>query len=201
MGPVISFLKVTLRWLFLSFVMALPAVGGGASSGGGAPVKSSGSGKPVKGEKYVPTIWVDPDGCEHWVFDDGFEGYMSPHLNRDGTPVCRTQQTTCAILNSDQLFATGRYRVSAGNRKRLQEFFAKAPAKSFIISGYTDSRGSEAANLRLSQKRADAVARVARAAGVEITAVRGYGESYAKASNATSSGRAQNRRVEIVCMY
>lgn len=32
----------------------------------------------VKGERYVPTIWVDPDGCEHWVMDDGWEGYMTP---------------------------------------------------------------------------------------------------------------------------
>lgn len=28
----------------------------------------------VIGERYVPTIWVDPDGCEHWVMDDGAEG-------------------------------------------------------------------------------------------------------------------------------
>jgi hypothetical protein len=29
----------------------------------------------VVGERYVPTIWVDPDGCEHWVMDDGAEGF------------------------------------------------------------------------------------------------------------------------------
>ena len=34
------------------------------------------------------TIWVDPDGCKHWVVDDGLEGYMSPGLNLDGTPDC-----------------------------------------------------------------------------------------------------------------
>lgn len=34
------------------------------------------------------TIWVDPDGCKHWVVDDGVEGYMSPVLNLDGTPDC-----------------------------------------------------------------------------------------------------------------
>lgn len=34
------------------------------------------------------TIWVDPDGCKHWVIDDGIEGYMSPILNVDGTPDC-----------------------------------------------------------------------------------------------------------------
>ena len=34
------------------------------------------------------TIWVDPDGCKHWIVDDGLEGYMSPVLNLDGTPDC-----------------------------------------------------------------------------------------------------------------
>ncbi len=43
----------------------------------------------IRAERYIPTIWVDPDGCEHWVFDDGFEGYMTPHVRRDGRPVCR----------------------------------------------------------------------------------------------------------------
>ena len=41
------------------------------------------------GGQYIPTIWVDPDGCEHWVMDDGFEGFMTPHVTRDGKPVAR----------------------------------------------------------------------------------------------------------------
>lgn len=36
----------------------------------------------------VAAIWVDPEGCQHWYIDDGIEGYMSPRLNRDGTPRC-----------------------------------------------------------------------------------------------------------------
>ena len=28
-------------------------------------------------EEYTPTIWIDPDGCQHWVMDDGFEGFMT----------------------------------------------------------------------------------------------------------------------------
>ena len=32
------------------------------------------------GERYVPGVWVDPDGCEHWVMDDGVEGCMTPHV-------------------------------------------------------------------------------------------------------------------------
>jgi hypothetical protein len=28
---------------------------------------SAQSGQPLKGERYIPSIWVDPDGCEHWL--------------------------------------------------------------------------------------------------------------------------------------
>ena len=41
----------------------------------------------AQAERYVPTIWGDPDGCEHRVMDDGAEGYMSPHLTPEGLPV------------------------------------------------------------------------------------------------------------------
>ena len=34
------------------------------------------------------TVWIDPDGCRHWVIDDGLEGYMSPVLKTDGKPDC-----------------------------------------------------------------------------------------------------------------
>ncbi len=33
-------------------------------------------------------IWVDPNGCQHWIIDDGVEGYMSQRLTQDGKPVC-----------------------------------------------------------------------------------------------------------------
>ena len=33
-------------------------------------------------------IWVDPNGCHHWIIDDGIEGYLSPRLDREGRPVC-----------------------------------------------------------------------------------------------------------------
>lgn len=37
----------------------------------------------------VANVWVDPDGCQHWYIDDGIEGFMTPRLNRDGTPKCQ----------------------------------------------------------------------------------------------------------------
>ena len=36
-------------------------------------------------------IWIDPNGCDHWIIDDGVEGYLSPRLRPDGSPVCRDE--------------------------------------------------------------------------------------------------------------
>ena len=33
-------------------------------------------------------IWVDPNGCDHWIIDDGVEGYLSQRLDHRGKPVC-----------------------------------------------------------------------------------------------------------------
>ncbi|UWQ22933.1 hypothetical protein [Jannaschia sp. W003] len=33
-------------------------------------------------------IWVDPNGCDHWMIDDGVEGYLSQRLQPNGRPVC-----------------------------------------------------------------------------------------------------------------
>jgi len=152
----------------------------------------------VTGERYIPTIWVDPDGCEHWVMDDGAEGYMSPHVNRQGVPVCR-EANLCGIVNTDTLFATDSARISHTGQKRLREFFEEAGAVSYTIVGHTDSRASDEYNMRLSYRRANAVASVARKSGARIADVRGYGERVPKASNNTAEGMAQNRRVEIMC--
>lgn len=38
--------------------------------------------------ELVAGIWVDPNGCDHWIIDDGLEGYLSQRLDRYGKPVC-----------------------------------------------------------------------------------------------------------------
>ncbi|MFQ3183482.1 MAG: hypothetical protein ACI9RO_000136 [Alteromonas macleodii] len=38
--------------------------------------------------QLVAGIWVDPNGCDHWMIDDGLEGYLSERLTPDGRPVC-----------------------------------------------------------------------------------------------------------------
>ena len=153
----------------------------------------------VQGERYVPGIWVDPDGCEHWVMDDGAEGYMTPHTNREGIPVCR-RVNTCAVMNSDQLFATDSARISASGRARLEQFFRSAGAVAYSINGHTDSRASDEYNMKLSLRRANAVAAIAKSVGARVASVRGYGERQPIAPNNTAAGMQKNRRVEIQCI-
>ncbi len=33
-------------------------------------------------------IWIDSDGCDHWIIDDGTEGYLTSRLDPEGRPVC-----------------------------------------------------------------------------------------------------------------
>ena len=73
------------------------------------------------------------------------------------------------------------------------------PNATFTVEGHTDSVGSEALNQKLSEERANSVRDFLIKEGIStdrLTAI-GYGEAKPIASNNTSSGRAQNRRVEI----
>jgi outer membrane protein OmpA-like peptidoglycan-associated protein len=148
---------------------------------------------------YTPTIWVDPDGCEHWVMDDGAEGYMTPHVSRQGIPVCR-RGNVCGVMETDQFFATDKYNISRAGQARLANFFKTTGAVSYIITGHTDSRASDAYNMRLSYNRANAVARIANQVGARIADVRGYGERMPAAPNNSAANMAKNRRVEIICI-
>lgn len=191
------------------FKSALPALAAAVALLGAAlaPVQvlaadstaTTGQGRTIVGERYVPTIWVDPDGCEHWVMDDGAEGYMTPHVTRAGIPVCR-RGTLCGVMPSDQFFATDSYRIGGSGQQTLREFFGSTGARGYIITGHTDSRASDAYNLRLSNNRANSVARVARSTGANVVEIRGYGERQPRATNSTAAGMAQNRRVEIICV-
>ncbi|NOX41243.1 MAG: OmpA family protein [Alphaproteobacteria bacterium] len=150
-------------------------------------------------ESYVPGIWIDPDGCEHWVMDDGVEGYMTPNVTPDGIPVCHRVEA-CLVESSDQLFAVDKSRINAANRKRLENFFRTAGASAYSIYGHTDSDASDEYNMGLSMRRATAVANIAKSVGAHVSAVRGFGERQPVASNATAYGKKRNRRVEVICI-
>ena len=93
--------------------------------------------------------------------------------------------------------------LSPEARRRLGTLAEKAlKAKSFMIEvgGYSDSKGSEAINLRLSLRRAEAVTQYL-AVNHKIPLRRfvsmGYGKTESVANNNSAAGRAQNRRVEV----
>ncbi len=82
----------------------------------------------------------------------------------------------------------------------LEEFRGANPMVNVRIEGHTDSTGSPDFNQVLSQNRASAAAVALQTRGVSsnrITAV-GKGQELPVATNATSAGRQQNRRVELV---
>ncbi len=166
--------------------------------GGGAVAQTASQSGLDKGQ-YIPNVWVDPDGCEHWVMDDGIEGYMTPHVTRDGKPVCR-DGNICALIKTDTFFETDKFDINTDGVERLTRFFQQSEFRTFSIAGHTDSVASDAYNMTLSRNRAEAVAAVARAAGARISSVTGYGERKPAASNATPNGRALNRRVEVMCV-
>ena len=153
----------------------------------------------VVGEEYTPTIWIDPDGCEHWVMDDGFEGFMTPHRTRDGRPVCHRSEI-CGVVPTDQLFATDEPWIPEAKKAELMQFFRNANAFGFLIYGHTDSRASDEYNMRLSQRRADMVASIARASGGRVVDVKGFGERQPRAAGHSAAALQQNRRVEIYCV-
>ncbi len=123
---------------------------------------------------------------------------MDIRKTRDGRPVCH--RNVCGVLPTDTLFATDGAKLTASGRSYLENFFRTAQARSFIVTGHTDSRASDEYNMNLSKRRAEGVAGVAQSVGASILAVNWYGERMPRATNATSQGMAQNRRVEIICV-
>jgi OmpA-OmpF porin, OOP family len=99
-------------------------------------------------------------------------------------------------------FATDNAEIPAED-KGLIEQAAKAiqgaPAGTVIeVGGHTDSTGDAAANMKLSQARAESVVKALTSLGVSPSSLtaKGYGSTRPVASNDTEAGRFQNRRIE-----
>lgn len=102
----------------------------------------------------------------------------------------------------ETLFEFGRWEIRPSYHPILDEVvnvLKKNPGLNVVLEGHTDNTGTAGHNLRLSEKRAGAVAAylVSKGAGDGQLAIRGLGFSRPLASNETAKGRAVNRRVEI----
>lgn len=102
------------------------------------------------------------------------------------------------------LFATGKADLQPESRPVLKEIAStmKAhPELKILIEGHTDNVGTPASNLTLSDARAAAVKTILVsefAVDAARMTTKGFGDTKSAAPNTTATGRAQNRRVEVV---
>jgi outer membrane protein OmpA-like peptidoglycan-associated protein len=84
--------------------------------------------------------------------------------------------------------------------RQIAEAAGSVKGRMITVEGHTDSIGSDQANQKLSEDRADRVARTIISDGVSREKVRsrGLGKTKPIASNESSEGRARNRRVEVI---
>jgi outer membrane protein OmpA-like peptidoglycan-associated protein len=107
------------------------------------------------------------------------------------------------VTFGDVLFGTGQAQLKPGstrNIEKLADVLQSYPQRKVLIEGFTDSTGSDATNLALSERRSAAVREALIDKGVNPSRIstRGYGEAYPVAGNTSASGRQLNRRVEII---
>ncbi|MCC6394314.1 MAG: OmpA family protein [Bryobacterales bacterium] len=101
------------------------------------------------------------------------------------------------------LFSTGKSALDDDAKSSLDEMAQDALSRKkfvFEIEGFTDSKGSQAANLLLSQRRAESVVRyltMEQKVPLRTIHLIGAGNTAPVANNRTAEGRRQNRRVEI----
>ncbi|MEZ4788855.1 MAG: OmpA family protein [Flavobacteriales bacterium] len=144
------------------------------------------------------------------------EGYLFFSKNYDvavtkvGEPVslevpmsALTAGSTIALRNI--FFNTASYELlptSNTELDKLVKLLQANPALRIELGGHTDNVGADAANLTLSDQRANAVRDFVVAKGIDAARItaKGYGETRPVASNDTEEGRAQNRRTEVTVL-
>ncbi|MDR2460626.1 MAG: OmpA family protein [Deltaproteobacteria bacterium] len=144
-------------------------------------------------------------GGEDTCIDSDGDGVCDPYDRCPGTPAgYRVDADGCPITVSitldvkfdfDKSVVKPQYRAEV---EKAASFLSAHPGSTVELQGHTDSKGSDEYNLKLSDRRANAVREyLVREFGINPARVtaRGYGETMPIASNDTEEGRAINRRV------
>jgi len=114
------------------------------------------------------------------------------------------KRTVAVTLGADATFDTGKADLKPEGRAKLDDVAAKLRDPSVTIdamtvTGHTDNVGSAASNLKLSERRAEAVKTYLVSKGLDGSKIRTQGKGLTQpiTDNKTPQGRAQNRRVEV----
>ncbi len=133
---------------------------------------------------------------------DSQEAKLRKTLRDSGVSVERDGDNINLVMPGNITFVTAGHDLNASFHQVLdsvvlvlQEFNQTI----IVVAGHTDSRGSDAYNQGLSERRADSVAQYLTQKGVAAARIDtvGFGEKHPIADNSTSEGRALNRRVEL----
>jgi chemotaxis protein MotB len=135
---------------------------------------------------------------------------LQQQVAADQQHISRLQSAIKYTVNSDLLFPSGSWQISADGKSIMTKMASQLAAyqqDKLVVNGYTDNapigpalaREGVTSNEILSQKRADSVMQFLISQGVKsnLISAKGWGEANPIASNSTPKGRAQNRRVEI----
>jgi outer membrane protein OmpA-like peptidoglycan-associated protein len=130
---------------------------------------------------------------------------MRAKLSEQLNSILQTRDSARGLIVSlsDVLFDTGKYSLKPGAREKLAKvagILLAYPSLNIEVGGYTDNVGGDAMNQTLSEHRASSVRDYLVQQGVAANSVsaRGFGNSLPVASNGNSTGRQQNRRVELL---